>query len=69
MYVYITAFSSCPQFIDTEGVIPGFELGPMLGLKSNITLTDIYRYTIPILHMHRHAHTNTKLSAFSLLFI
>uniref|UniRef100_A0A667Y7L1 Prominin 2 n=1 Tax=Myripristis murdjan TaxID=586833 RepID=A0A667Y7L1_9TELE len=30
------------KFIDTEGVIPGFQLGPMLGLKSNLTLTDIY---------------------------
>ncbi|KAM6956536.1 prominin-2 [Aplochiton taeniatus] len=31
------------QIIDTPGLIPGFELGPMLGLKSNLTVTDIYR--------------------------
>ncbi|XP_071760086.2 prominin-2 [Centroberyx gerrardi] len=30
------------KFIDTPGVIPQFELGPMLGLKSNLTLTNIY---------------------------
>ncbi|KAM4607558.1 prominin-2 isoform 2-T2 [Polymixia lowei] len=30
------------KFIDTPGLIPGFELGPMLGLKTNLTLTDIY---------------------------
>ncbi|XP_071386550.1 prominin-2 [Centroberyx affinis] len=30
------------KFIDTPGLIPQFELGPMLGLKSNLTLTNIY---------------------------
>ncbi|KAM3862956.1 prominin-2 [Diretmus argenteus] len=30
------------KFIDTPDVIPGFELGPMLGLKTNLTITDIY---------------------------
>ncbi|XP_056148016.1 prominin-2 [Lampris incognitus] len=30
------------KFIDTPGLIPEFELGPMLGLKTNLTFTDIY---------------------------
>ncbi|TNN00014.1 hypothetical protein fugu_013046 [Takifugu bimaculatus] len=30
------------QFIDTPGVIPGLEIGPSLGLKSNLTISEIY---------------------------
>ncbi|KAM4730310.1 prominin-2 isoform 2-T2 [Anableps anableps] len=31
------------KFLDTPGLIPNFELGPALGLKTNINLSDIYR--------------------------
>lgn len=31
------------KFIDTPGLIPGLEIGPSLGLKSNINISDIYR--------------------------
>uniref|UniRef100_A0A3P9AIJ2 Prominin 2 n=1 Tax=Esox lucius TaxID=8010 RepID=A0A3P9AIJ2_ESOLU len=30
------------QFVDTPGLIPGFNLGEMLGLKTNLTLSEIY---------------------------
>ncbi|XP_011601630.2 prominin-2 isoform X1 [Takifugu rubripes] len=30
------------QFIDTPGVIPGLEIGPSLGLKDNLTISEIY---------------------------
>ncbi|XP_044069096.1 prominin-2 [Siniperca chuatsi] len=31
------------KLIDTPGLIPGFEIGPALGLKTNISISDIYR--------------------------
>ncbi|MED6236017.1 hypothetical protein ATANTOWER_003245 [Ataeniobius toweri] len=31
------------QFLDTPGLIPQLELGPALGLKTNISISDIYR--------------------------
>ncbi|XP_047208101.1 prominin-2 [Girardinichthys multiradiatus] len=31
------------QFLDTPGLIPQLELGPALGLKTNIKISDIYR--------------------------
>lgn len=31
------------EFIDTPDLIPGLEIGPALGLKSNINISDIYR--------------------------
>ncbi|MEQ2188647.1 hypothetical protein GOODEAATRI_017119 [Goodea atripinnis] len=31
------------QFLDTPGLIPQLELGPALGLKTNINISDIYR--------------------------
>ncbi|MED6266255.1 hypothetical protein CHARACLAT_000234 [Characodon lateralis] len=31
------------QFLDTSGLIPQLELGPALGLKTNINISDIYR--------------------------
>lgn len=31
------------KFIDTPGLIPGLEIGPSLGLKTNINISDIYR--------------------------
>ncbi|XP_069000824.1 prominin-2 [Embiotoca jacksoni] len=31
------------KFIDTPGLIPGLEIGPTLGLKTNINISDIYR--------------------------
>lgn len=30
------------QFIDTQGLIPGLDIGQKLGLESNITISDIY---------------------------
>ncbi|XP_045077111.1 prominin-1-A isoform X2 [Coregonus clupeaformis] len=30
------------QFVDTPGMIPGFDLREILGLKSNLTLTEVY---------------------------
>ena len=32
------------QIIDTPGLIPGFNLSESLGLKSELTITDIYRW-------------------------
>ncbi|XP_041803369.1 prominin-2 [Chelmon rostratus] len=31
------------ELIDTPGVIPGLEIGPSLGLKTNINISDVYR--------------------------
>ncbi|MEQ2229523.1 hypothetical protein ILYODFUR_019741 [Ilyodon furcidens] len=31
------------QFLDTPGLLPQLELGPALGLKTNINISDIYR--------------------------
>ncbi|XP_029963108.1 prominin-2 [Salarias fasciatus] len=31
------------EFIDTPGLIPGLDIGPSLGLKTNLNLTSIYR--------------------------
>ncbi|XP_037638459.1 prominin-2 [Sebastes umbrosus] len=31
------------KFIDTPGLIPGLEIGPALGLKTSINISDIYR--------------------------
>nr|XP_046257014.1 prominin-2 [Scatophagus argus] len=31
------------KFIDTPGLIPGLELGPAFGLKTNLNISDVYR--------------------------
>uniref|UniRef100_A0A3Q3WNA7 Uncharacterized protein n=1 Tax=Mola mola TaxID=94237 RepID=A0A3Q3WNA7_MOLML len=31
------------KFIDTPGLFPGLEIGPALGLKENINISDVYR--------------------------
>ncbi|KAM9365200.1 prominin-2 [Pholidichthys leucotaenia] len=31
------------KFIDTPGLIPGFEIGPALGLEANLSISSIYR--------------------------
>ena len=45
-----------PQFIDTPDLFPGLEIGPALGLKSNINISDIYRYVMSV-------HTRTCTQA------
>ena len=42
----IDALVTCvfpPQLVDTPGLIPGFNLSETLGLKSNLTLTEVYK--------------------------
>ncbi len=45
-------FHVFPQLIDTPGLIPGLEIGPSFGLKTNLNISDIYRYVVPI-HLSR----------------
>lgn len=37
-----------PQFIDTPGLIPELNIGPALGLKDNLTISEIYKWVTPV---------------------
>lgn len=51
MYIYMYALLFCSQLVDSSGLIPLPQITLSSGMKMNISISDIYRYVMPDIHV------------------
>lgn len=49
--IYMYALLFCSQLVDSSGLIPLPQITLSSGMKMNISISDIYRYVMPDIHV------------------